>query len=1060
MNLIMSFVHLHTHSHYSLLDGLAKIDDLVKEAARQEMPALALTDHGNLYGAVEFYKKAKSAGVKPILGVEAYLAAGRMHAKRPGLDERRFHLVLLAENLEGYKNLLKLVTASHLEGFYYKPRMDKELLRKYSKGLIATSSCLSGEIPRALLARDKEKAKKLIYEYQDIFGRDNFFIELSHHPGIPNHAEIQKTLYQLAAEVKVPVIAAQDIHYLTKEDAGAQDVLLAVQTNTKLDDADRITMRGDDFSMRSPDEMRSLFKDVPEAISNTIEIANRVSVELEMGKLHLPDFEVPQRETHDSYLEKLCQKGLIKRYGRDASTGAKKRLAYELEVIKKTGFASYFLIVQDITNWAKTQNIVVGPGRGSAAGSIVAYLTNITDIDPLKYDLLFERFMNPDRVSPPDIDLDFADTRRNEVLEYVSKKYGEDHVAQIITFGTMAARAAVRDAGRALNLSYGFCDQIAKMIPFGKTLKEALALNHELKDSYNANPDTKRLIGAASKLEGVARHASVHACGVVITKESLSESVPLQYATRGQGQSEKTIVTQYEMHAVEDLGLLKMDLLGLKNLSIIEHAVSLIKKRAGREINIYDIPLDDPEVFQMLAEGKTAGIFQLEGAGMTRYLVELEPTRLEDIIAMIALFRPGPMELIPRYISRKHGREKITYLHPKMKDILEPTYGVMTYQEQLMQVARDIAGFTLAEADILRKAVGKKIKSLLDQQKEKFIDGVQKTVGSRPLGEKIWEQIEPFARYGFNKSHSSGYALVAYQTAWLKRRYPLEFMTALMNADEKDVERISFLVAEAKKLGIKVLPPDINLSDEGFTPLNNDSIRFGLRTIKNVGANVVAAIIDERKTNGPYSELADLLERITSKDLNKKSLDSLIKAGALDGIGERNQMLTNMETILGYHKDAAKNRAQNQSSLFGLMDKNALPSLKLRATAAATFDEKIRWEKELLGLYISGHPLEKIKDKLQNMKINTGAAKSFSDGTPVIIGALVESAKKIMTKAGQPMAFLKLLDLNGSMEAVVFPRTLQEYGHLIQEEAGLKIKGRISHRNGRISIIVNEIKTL
>ncbi len=1059
----MPFVHLHTHSHYSLLDGLAKIDDLVRGAADMNMPALALTDHGNLYGAIEFYKKATACGIKPIIGVEAYLAAGSRHSKKPGSDERRFHLVLLAENNEGYQNLLKLVTASHLEGFYYKPRVDKELLRGHSKGLIATSSCLAGEIPRALISGDYEGAKKLALEYQEIFGANNFFIELSHHPGIPNHSKIQKALRQLAGDLKIPVIAAQDIHYLTKEDAKAQDVLLAVQTNTRLDDTDRMTMKDDDFSMRSPEEMKELFKDIPEAISNTLAIAERTQIKMELGKISFPHYPIPENHTADSYLEKLCQAGLKTRYGENIPEATRKRLAYELEVIKKTGFASYFLIVQDITNWSKNQGIIVGPGRGSAAGSLISYVTNITNIDPIKYDLLFERFMNPDRVSPPDIDLDFADTRRDEVLEYMTEKYGEDHVAQIITFGTMAARAAVRDAGRALGLAYGFCDTLAKMIPFGKTLKEALETNSEFKNYYETNPEAKRVIAAAEKLEGVARHASVHACGTVITKDPLVNTIPLQYAARGKNTDEKTIVTQYEMHAVEDLGLLKMDILGLKNLSIIESAVGLIKKRSAQSVNFDKMEPSDSRVFEMLARGQTLGVFQLEGSGMTRFLTDLKPTEIEDIIAMISLYRPGPLDagMIPLYIKRKSGEEPVKYLHPKLEPILKKTYGIMIYQEQLMQAAQAVAGFTLAEADTLRKAVGKKIKKLLDEQKEKFILGAQKSINSQKIGEELWKIIEPFAGYGFNRSHAAAYALVAYQTAWLKCFYPLEFMTSLMNADEKDAERIAVLVSEAKKMGMHVLPPDINQSDEGFTPLDNDKIRFGLRTIKNVGSNVVSSLIEERKINGPYSGLTDLLERVPSKDLNKKSFESLIKSGALDSIGERNQMLNNLETILAYHRDSARAKTQNQSSLFGLMsNRTVLPQLKLASSPESTSDEKLRWERELLGLYVSGHPIEKMKNKLEKEKMKIAQARTLVDGAPVLVGAMIENIQKITTKKGDPMAFLRILDLSGSMEAVIFPRTLEQYRSFIIEEAGVKIKGRMSHRNGRTALIVNEIRAL
>ena len=1066
----MSFVHLHTHSHYSLLDGLAKIDDLVKGAAHLGMTALALTDHGNLYGAVEFYKKAKDNGIKPIIGVEAYLAPGSRHSKKPGIDDKRYHLLLLAENNEGYQNLLKLVTISHLEGFYYKPRIDKEILRKYSKGLIATSSCLAGEISRAIIGGSKDQARKIIEEYKDIFGKDNFFIELSHHPGIPNNSRVQEVLKELAQETKTPVIAAQDIHYISKEDAKAQDVLLAVQTNTKLDDTDPLTMKNDDFSMLSPAEMKEHFADTPEAISNTLEIAARANVQLDLGKSNFPHYEVPEGETADSCLEKLCFEGAKKRYAEKIPDEVKKRLEYELSVIKKTGFASYFLIVQDITNWAKSNGIVVGPGRGSAAGSLISYATNITNIDPIKYDLLFERFMNPDRISPPDIDLDFADTRRDEVLEYVSKKYGDDRVAQIITFGTMAARAAIRDAGRALGMSYGFCDELAKMIPFNPTqgmkegwLEECLKNIEELKSVYHRDPEAKRLIDAAMKLEGVARHASVHACGVVITKDPLVNSIPLQYAARGKDADSKTIVTQYEMHAVEDLGLLKMDLLGLKNLSIIETTINLIGQKTKERINFDRMEPDDARVFEMLAQGHTLGVFQLEGDGMTRYLKELKPTGIEDVIAMISLYRPGPMELIPSYIKRKYGQEQITYLHPKLEPILKNTYGIGVYQEQMMRIARDLAGFTLSEADTLRKAIGKKIKKLLSEQEEKLVSGMLKNGISPKTARAVWELFPPFARYGFNRSHAAAYAMVAYQTAWLKYHYPLEFMTALMNADEKDAERIAILVGEAKKMKIEALPPDINLSGEGFTPLNGEkpTIRFGLRTIKNVGANVVLATIEERKTNGPYSNLSGLLERVHSKDLNKKSLESLIKSGALDAIGERNQMLENLEAILGFHRESIKTRENNQSSLFGLMnDQSTLPRLKLKESSAASMEDKLRWEKELLGLYISGHPLEKLRARLEKEKMKIETARTLAEGAPAILGAFVESMQKITTKNGDPMLFLRLLDYTGAIEAVVFPKTLQQYSHLIQEEAGLRIKGRISHRNGKTAIIANEIKSL
>ncbi len=1059
------FVHLHTHSHYSLLDGLAKIDDLVNEAVRLEMPALALTDHGSLYGAIEFYKKAKAAGIKPIIGVEAYIAKRSLYEKETGIDDKRYHLILLAQNNEGYQNLLKLVTISNLEGFYYKPRLDKETIRKYSKGLICLSACLSGEISRAFLANDPERAENLVAEYQEIFGKDNFFLEIEHHPGIPNHTKIQKELVKLAEKTGAGLVAAQDIHYIKPEDAEAQDILLAVQTNNKISDEERLTMKGDDFSFRSEEEMAEFFKDNPEAIENAAKIADRCNVEIKLGEIQLPHFDVPNGENLNSYLEKFCRQGLKQRYGENIPEEIEKRLKYELSVIEKAGFASYFLIVQDFVNWAKENKIVVGPGRGSAAGSLVSYVLNITDIDPLKYNLLFERFLNPDRISMPDIDLDFADTRRDEVVEYLSRKYGTDHVAQIITFGTMASRAAIRDSGRALGLSYAFCDETAKLIPFGFSLKKALENVSELKTSYNTNPDAKKLLDMARKLEGVARHASVHACGIVITKNPLSESIPLQYAiSKGEeGIKRQIIITQYEMHAIEDLGLLKMDLLGLRNLSIIETAIKLIEQTRQKNINVENLEPDDPEVFKNLAAGHTISVFQLEGAGMTHYLKELKPTNIEDIIAMISLYRPGPLEMgmVPKYIARKHGKEKVTYLHSKLEPILKNTYGIMIYQEQLMQMARDVAGFTMPEADTLRKAVGKKIKKLMAEQKEKFIKGATANTGSKKLGESLWELIEPFQGYGFNRSHAAAYATIAYQTAYLKTHYPLEFMTAAMAAEEKDVDQISLLVKECERLKIKVLGPDINVSMQSFTATEPSSIRFGLRAIKNVGHNIVEAVANERTKNGPFRSLADLLERVQNKDLNKKSLEALAKSGALDSLAERNAIIQNMDEILEYHKESSRTSNKNQVSLFSLIEnKTNLPGLKLKESPAATPEEKLRWEKELLGLYVSGHPLEKFKEAFNNHKTPISEIKKMENGATAVAAGMVEEIKKIITKKGEPMIFVKLADFTDSLEVVIFPRMLLAFSHLFQIGNCIIIKGKISSRNGTPGLIADEIKRL
>lgn len=1077
----MSFVHLHTHSHYSLLDGLGKIDELVKETARLGMPALALTDHGNLYGAIEFYKKAKKAGIKPIIGVEAYLAARSMAEKVAGIDDRRYHLILLAENNEGYHNLIKLVTAANLEGFYYKPRIDKEMLRKHAKGLIALSACMTGEIPRAVFRKDFDAAERLVREYKEIFGPDNFFIEVSHHPNIPHHAEIQKGLRELAAKTNTPVAATQDIHYIKPEDATAQDVLLAVQTNTKLDDEDRLTMKADDFSLRAPDYMQELFRDLPEAAQNTVRIAARCNVEIQLGVLQLPSFDVPGGESAETYLEKLCAEGMRYRFGEHPPPAARARLEYELSVIKKTGFATYFLIVQDFVNWAKKNGVLVGPGRGSAAGSLISYLLNITNIDPLIYNLLFERFLNPDRISPPDIDLDFADTGRDRVLEYVQQKYGYQRVAQIITFGTMAARAAIRDAGRALGMPYGFCDQLAKLIPFNPTqgmkegwLDECLQNVEELKEMYKKDAEARRVIDAARKLEGVARHASVHACGVVVAREPLDRIVPLQYATPD-GESgnnmKEVLVTQYDMHAIEDLGLLKMDFLGLKNLSIIESALKLIKERRGIDINIDALELSDQNVYKTLAEGKTVGIFQLEGQGITRYLKELRPTNIEDIIAMIALYRPGPMELIPSYIKRKHGHEQVTYLHPKLEPILKNTFGISVYQEQLMQIAQSLAGFTLAEADTLRKAVGKKIKSLLKEQKEKFVQRMIENKIEKNVARTLGEMLEPFARYGFNRSHSASYALVGYQTAYLKAYYPLEFMTALMNSDEKDVERIGFLVKEAAELGIKTLPPHVNFSQEGFAPdtlavsavgggeEGEPCIRFGLRTIKNVGANAVRAIIADRSRHGPFISIGNLLDRIPAEDVNRKTLEALVKSGALDPLGERAQLLKNMEVLLDYHRETRQKNSRNQRSLFS-GDNQITSSPRLAEAPTATSEEKLRWEKELLGLFVSGHPLDRYRAVLEKQKVNIAQVKTFKNRAPVVAGGMIEEAKKVLTKNNEPMLFLKLTDFTDTIEAVVFPRLLSANGGKFAVDGCVAVKGTISMRGGTPSIICEDVRLL
>ncbi|TSC75596.1 MAG: DNA-directed DNA polymerase III PolC [Parcubacteria group bacterium Gr01-1014_33] len=1166
----MKFTHLHVHSHYSLLDGLGKIDQLVKRAAELEMDSLALTDHGNLYGAIEFYQKARKAGIKPIIGCELYIAAGHMQDRTPGIDDKRYHLTVLASTTEGYHNLIRIVSKAHLEGFYYKPRVDKETLRQFSKGIIVLSGCFAGEIARAIQNKKMERAEELVCEYQDIFGKDNFYLELGAHFNYPDQKAINQGLEILSQKTGARLVATNDIHYIYADDAEAQDILVSVQTGARsLQDEDRLTMRGANLSMRSAEEMGALFPDHPDAIEATQEIASRVNIQIRLGETHLPHFKVPDGYDANSYLRELCWKGFERRYGiinpptfprgieprgkdfydahsyprqdrgvfwegggikpetrnpkpetasnelhsNDQNNEAARilqiieRLEYELSVISQTGFASYFLIVQDAVNWAKQNGIVVGPGRGSAPGSLVSYLLNITNIDPLRYNLLFERFLNPERISMPDIDLDFADTRRDEVIDFVAKKYGHDHVAQIITFGTMAARAAIRDTGRSLGMPYSFCDQIAKMIPFSPQgeksgwLKKSLASVLELKFLYERDAEAKRLIDAAIKLEGVARHASTHACGVVISPRPLQEFIPLQHAARHgesktSGGENQVVVTQYDMHAVEDLGLLKMDFLGLRNLSIIESALNLIKKIHGEAIDIDALPLDDKKTFTLFQRGDSLGLFQFESAGMRRYLKELKPTEFEDLIVMVALYRPGPMELIPSYINRKHGRERVEYLHPKLEPILKPSWGVGVFQEQMMQIARDLAGYTLPEADTLRKAIGKKIKSLLDEQKAKLISGMLKNDIPQRTAEAIWELFPPFARYGFNRSHAACYALIAYQTGYLKAHYPTEFMTALLAAENADIEKIAFFVEEARAMGIEVMPPDVNESFASFTvvepmkprdatsavptsigtktdgaeldPVESPKgklygvdirgrIRFGLGAVKNVGTNIVAAIIEERKTRGRFSTLTDFCERVQHKDFNKKSIESLARCGALDAFGERNQLLENMEMILEYNRESQKTKTGGQSNLFSMSPEIQAASLRLRPAEPAPKREKLQWEKELLGLYVTEHPIQEYLEKLQKNKVLPLKDLTVKLRNQVVsIGGIISGIQKITTKSGEPMLFVKMEDVTARTEVLVFPKVLARNPGIWQQEKVLMVRGRVSDKDGITKILCEE----
>jgi DNA polymerase-3 subunit alpha len=1066
----MKFTHLHVHSHYSLLDGLAKIDGLLDKTKSLGMDSLALTDHGVMYGAIEFYQKAKERGIKPIIGMEAYLAPYGMTMRRPKIDEKRYHLTLLAKNMTGYQNLMKMATESHLNGFYYKPRIDKELLKKHSEGLIGMSACINGEVPRLIISGKEKEAEKAAQEYEEIFGKGNFYLEIMEHPNLQGQDLANEKMIELSKKINIPLVATNDVHYLNKEDAAEQDVLLCIQMNKKVQDKDRLTMLGEDYSLKSPEQIIKAFKDVPEAIKNTQKIVEQCNLDFEFGKTLLPYFEVPDDKNADEYLAELCEEGLKKRYNFQFSNLLSKqadkskhetivdRLKYELSIIKQTGFAPCFLITQDFVNWAKKNNIVVGPGRGSGAASIVSYLLNITTVDPLKYNLIFERFLNPERIEMPDFDIDFADDRRDEVINYVAKKYGADHVSQIITFGTMASRAAVRDSGRALGYAYDFCDQIAKMILPSVTLEESLEKVIELKKMYETNPDVKKLIKTALKLEGVVRHASTHACGVVITKESIDHYTPRQHPT----QNDQTIVTQYEMHSIADLGLLKLDFLGLKNLTIIQNAINIIKRTKGDVINLDKIPLDDQKIFSLFQNAKTTGVFQFESNGMKGHLKKLAPTEFEDIIAMVALYRPGPMEWIPEFVARKHKRKKVSYVHPKLEPILKNTYGIAVYQEQILQIARDLAGFTLGEADILRKAVGKKISGLLQEQKAKFVQGAIKNGVSASVAEKIFSFIEPFAGYGFNRAHAACYALIGYQTAYLKTYYPAEFMAALLTSDQGDMDRIAIEINECQEMKIEVLPPNINESFDNFTVVNDngkEKIRFGLSAIKNVGHNVIREMIEERKANGKYKNLDDFIERVESKDLNKKSLESLIKCGALDEFAERKRMLENSDQILMYSREMKKEKTNGQTSLFG-NGKQVLPGIKLKDSLPAEKKEKLSWEKELLGLYISDHPLKEYQEIFEKYASPCASLGDEKSGKNVRVGGIVNKIQRIITKSKKPMLFVQMEDLTGRIEVLVFPKYLEENPNIWMEEKILLVSGKLNDRDGTPKLLCRQAKEI
>ncbi|MFA5993807.1 MAG: DNA polymerase III subunit alpha [Parcubacteria group bacterium] len=1061
------FTHLHVHTHYSLLDGLAKVDAILDRAKELGMDSLAITDHGVLYGAIEFYIKAKERGIKPIIGCEMYVTANDLHSKNPTAEDRkRHHLILLAKNEKGYKNLMRLITIAHLEGFYYKPRIDRKVLREYSEGLIGLSACTEGEVPANIIMGNMERAEELALEYQDIFGKGDFYFEIQCHPKYPSQEIANKGLIELSKKLDIKLVATNDIHYVRKEDNEIQDILLCIQTNRKVDEKDRMNLMDFELFLKSPEEMAAHFPHIPEALANTQEIVDKCNLEIKLGETQLPHFDFPEGYTAQTYLEKLCEDGLVKRFGTDITAEHRQRMDYEMGIIQKTGYASYFLIVQDFVNWAREQGIVVGPGRGSAAGSFVSYLTGITNIDPIKYDLLFERFLNPERVSMPDVDMDFADNRRDDVLQYVRRKYGNDHVAQIITFGTMAARAAIRDAGRALGIPYAFCDQTAKLIPQFSTIAEALEESKEFKDFYGMDPSAKKLIDSAKRLEGVVRHASMHACGVVITKDPVTEYTPLQNIIRG-GENGGT-VTQYSSSTkssfVEKIGLLKMDFLGLKNLTIIQNTLRIVKEMGGLEIDIDTIPLDDAKAYELLQRAETTGVFQLESSGMKRYLKLLKPTELEDIIAMVALYRPGPMDWIPDFIARKHGHKKMSYLHPLLEPILKKTYGVAVYQEQVMQIARDLAGFSLGEADVLRKAMGKKIFALIQEQKIKFIAGcVTQGVGSK-IGEKVFEYIEPFAGYGFNRSHAACYGLIGYQTAYLKAHFPAAFMASLLTSDQDNIDRIAIEVSECRDMGIEVMAPHVNESFEEFAVIidektKKERIRFGLNAIKNVGHNVAHEIAEERRKNGVFKSITDLVERVQTKDLNKKSIDALAKVGALEGMGERNQIIASVENIIAHSKTFQKNQNSQQFSLFGAAE-IALPEISLIECEPATKKQRLSWEKELMGLYISDHPAREYKDYFAHMGVPIKDIGANHVGKNVNVGGVISKIHKIYLKTQKTMLFVTIEDVAGSMEILVFPKILDMTGAIWEEDKVVLVNGKISDKDGTFKIMCESVKAI
>ena len=1052
------FVHLHVHSEFSLLDGASRVEDIVKRVKELGMEAVAVTDHGNMCCAVKFYLAAKKSGIKPIIGCEMYLAPRTRFDKETRQDRSPYHISVIAKNQKGYQNLLTLVTLSNTEGFYQKPRVDKELLEKHREGLVILSGCLAGEIPSLILSGKEDEAVSSALWFKERFGND-FYLEVMDH-GIPEQTAVLKKLTEMSKQTGIGLVATNDSHYTKREDSRAQDVLMCIGTGRTYDDETRMKFSGEEFFVKSAEEMASLFGGLDGALENTVEISDKCDFKLETGKLHFPDFQVPDGHTHMTFLKELAEKGIGQRYGDSPAPAITERMKYELSVIEKMGYAPFFLVVQDFINYAKSEGIEVGPGRGSAAGSIVSYTTGITDIDPLKYNLIFERFLNIERVTMPDIDTDFCYERRQEVIDYVSKKYGSDHVAQIITFGTMAARGAIRDVGRVLRVPLPEVDRIAKMIPSGPdaSIDKALSEVKEFKAAYSGDPVIKNLIDTAKTLEGLSRHASVHAAGVVISQKPLSQYVPLQLSGDDQ------VVTQYAMKEIEKIGLLKMDFLGLRNLTMIARAVGLIENIRGEKIDMKALPLDDEKTYELLSKGDTIGIFQLEGQGMRSLIKNLVPERFEDIIALLALYRPGPLEsgMVEDFVNRKKGLNKVSYELRELEPILEETYGVILYQEQVMQIASAIAGFTMGEADVLRYAMGKKNPLEMTRQKEKFVSGAVKKGFPENKARDLFALCEKFAGYGFNKSHSTAYAMISYQTAYLKANYPVEFMAALLTSAVGDTDKVSFYIGEAGKMGIKVLPPDINESFKDFAPVKT-GVRFALSAIKNIGYGAIDGVLASRKKDGPFKSFRDFAGRIDQRLVNKKVLESLIKCGAFDGLGQtRAGLLSSYEEILSKNGKTPRG-AKQQGSLFSDMERFVAEDRVEETSDAEEFpkDQILRMEKELLGIYLSDHPLHAIIEQLQmrtTCKVSDVAEKT--SGSQVVIGGLLKNLRKVTTRKNDLMLIAQIEDLTGSVAVVFFPKTYEKVSFLLSDDAALVIKGKVDFRNDEPQVIADSAELL